>query len=72
VRQAPPGLTAPYVLGYIDLPLDEVRVMARIVGTDPEKVAVGDNVRLAAAPAEPAREEPASMFVFTYDPNGEI
>jgi uncharacterized OB-fold protein len=64
VRQAPPGLTIPYVLAYVDLPADEVRVMARIVGSEPEEVEVGDAVELAAAAAEPAREEPASMFVF--------
>lgn len=73
VRQAPPGLSTPYVLGYVDLPAEEVRVMAQIVGAEPEEVRVGDRLRLASAPAEPAREEPASMFVFTYDTtNGEI
>jgi uncharacterized OB-fold protein len=67
VRQAPPGLTTPYVLGYVDLPADEIRVMARIVGAEPEHISVGDAVELAAAAAEPAPEEPASMFVFTHD-----
>lgn len=67
VRTAPPGLTVPYVLAHVDLPADDVRVLSRLVGRDPEEIAVGDHVRLAAAPAEPMGDEPAAMFVFAYD-----
>ncbi len=67
VRNAPKGLTVPYVLAYVDLPAEEVRVMSRLIGREPEQMAVGDQVHLAVAAAEPAGPEPASMFVFAYD-----
>jgi uncharacterized OB-fold protein len=65
VRQAPAGLRTPYVLGYVDLPADEVRVLSRIEGLPAERVEIGLPVRLAARPAEntDAGEE---MFVFRY------
>ncbi len=64
VRQAPPGLETPYVLGYVDLPADEVRVMARIEGVTPEDVAIGQPVRLVARPDERAEVEGTVMFAF--------
>jgi uncharacterized OB-fold protein len=40
VRQAPPGVEVPYVLAWIDLPPDRVRLMATLVGLAPEEVAL--------------------------------
>src|ERR1700750_1375277 len=41
VRQAPPGVEVPYVLAQIDLPADDVRLMATVVGVEPEDVVIG-------------------------------
>ena len=49
VHQAPPGLPAPYMLGYVDLPDDGVRLLARLEGFDQGTLAIGASVRLAAA-----------------------
>lgn len=38
VRQAPPGAEVPYTLAWVDLPADEVRLMAQVVGIAPEAV----------------------------------
>ncbi len=64
VRQAPPGLETPYVLGYVDLPADEVRVMSRIEGVTPEDVAIGQSVTLTARRDERAEDEDTVMFAF--------
>lgn len=63
VRQAPPGLETPYVLGYVDLPADEVRVMGRVEGVDPEAMQIGIPVRLTARRDETSEEE-SLMFAF--------
>ncbi|MBB5157256.1 Zn-ribbon domain-containing OB-fold protein [Saccharopolyspora phatthalungensis] len=63
VRQAPPGLTTPYVLACVDLPDDEVRVLSRIEGGDPAAVAIGLPVRLGARPVE-GSDGGHLMFVF--------
>jgi uncharacterized OB-fold protein len=65
VRQAPAGLETPYVLGYVDLPDDDVRVLARIEGLPPEHVDIGLPVRLGVRPAENA-DAAVDMFVFRY------
>jgi scaffold protein (connect acetoacetyl-CoA thiolase and HMG-CoA synthase) len=62
VRQAPPGLQTPYVLAYVDLPGDEVRVMARVEADD---VDIGSPVRLVARPDE--RAPGRVMFAFEPD-----
>jgi scaffold protein (connect acetoacetyl-CoA thiolase and HMG-CoA synthase) len=63
VRQAPPGLATPYVLAYVDLPADAVRVMARV---EAEDVEIGLPVRLVARPDE--RNPGRLMFAFAEDP----
>lgn len=50
VRQAPPGIEVPYVLGWIDLPADEVRLMAQVVGVASEEVELGMPVDLELTP----------------------
>jgi uncharacterized OB-fold protein len=66
VRQAPPGLETPYVLGYVDLPADEVRVMSRIEGLAPEDVEIGLPVRLVARADERDTERASLMFAFEH------
>ncbi|MDL5155603.1 Zn-ribbon domain-containing OB-fold protein [Actinomycetospora termitidis] len=50
VRQAPPGVEVPYVLAQVDLPSDEVRLMATVVGVAPERVALDQPVALELHP----------------------
>ncbi|AGP61401.1 Zn-ribbon domain-containing OB-fold protein [Streptomyces rapamycinicus] len=63
VRQAPPGLATPYVLAYIDLPEDEVRVLARVEGIAPDVVRVGTTVELGTRPVDNP-DDTSVMFVF--------
>lgn len=50
VRQAPPGVEVPYVLAQIDLPADDVRLMATVVGVAPEDVVIDLPVTLDLVP----------------------
>ncbi|GAA4879020.1 Zn-ribbon domain-containing OB-fold protein [Actinomycetospora straminea] len=52
VRQAPAGVEVPYVLAWIDLPADDVRLMAQVVGVAPEEVSHGLPVSLELVPFE--------------------
>jgi uncharacterized OB-fold protein len=57
VRQAPPGVAVPYVLAWVDLPADWVRLMATVVGVEPEEVELDQPVELELTP-------------FSTDPDG--
>ncbi|WP_375000956.1 Zn-ribbon domain-containing OB-fold protein [Aeromicrobium sp. CTD01-1L150] len=48
VRNAPPGLLTPYVLAYVDLEEDGVRVMSRLEDVEPEALRVGMPVELTS------------------------
>jgi uncharacterized protein len=50
VRQAPPGVEMPYVLAQIDLPADDLRLMATVVGVAPEDVVIDLPVTLDLVP----------------------
>lgn len=50
VRQAPPGVEVPYVLAWVDLPADQVRLMSTVVGAEPEAVELGLPVELELTP----------------------
>ena len=50
VRQAPPGVEVSYVLAQIDLPADDVRLMATVVGAAPEDVVIDMPVTLDLVP----------------------
>ncbi len=50
VRQAPAGMEVPYVLAWVDLPADGVRVMATVVGVEPATVELGLPVELELVP----------------------
>ncbi len=64
IRQAPPGLQTPYVLAYVDLDDDDVRVMARLEGSATDEVAIGMPVELTVRDDERAPEEDVVMFAF--------
>lgn len=71
VRQAPPGLKTPYVLGYVDLADDQIRVMSRVEGLEPDEVEIGMPVTLATRGDERDADGAALMFAFTYNPDSE-
>ncbi|HYH35424.1 MAG TPA: Zn-ribbon domain-containing OB-fold protein [Nocardioides sp.] len=50
VRQAPPDVEVPYVLAWVDLPVDRVRLMATVVGVEPEAVELDLPVELELTP----------------------
>jgi uncharacterized OB-fold protein len=50
VRQAPLGVEVPYVLAWVDLPSDQVRLMSTVVGIAPEEVLLDLPVELELAP----------------------
>jgi uncharacterized OB-fold protein len=50
VRQAPSGVEVPYVLAQIDLPADDVRLMATVGGVAPEDVVIDMPVTLDLVP----------------------
>jgi uncharacterized OB-fold protein len=49
VRVAPEGFTAPYVLGYVDLP-EGVRIFTPITDVDPSALQIGMELELVIAP----------------------
>jgi uncharacterized protein len=65
VRQAPPGVPVPYVLAQIDLPDDDVRLLATVVGAAPEDVALGLPVALELTPFGTA-DDGASLLGFRF------
>lgn len=48
VRQAPPGRATPYALAYIDLPADDIRVLAPVISAELDAIRIGDHVTLVA------------------------
>jgi uncharacterized OB-fold protein len=50
VRQAPPGVAVPYILAWVDVPADQVRLMSTVVGVEPEAVELGLPVELELTP----------------------
>ncbi|MEE9610710.1 MAG: Zn-ribbon domain-containing OB-fold protein [Desulfatiglandales bacterium] len=62
VRYAPPGLTAPYAIGYIDLP-EGVRVFSILTGWDNESLKVGMDVELVI---DKFKEDEEGKTILTY------
>lgn len=71
VHQAPPGVATPYMLGYVDLPDDRVRVLTRIEA-EPAEVAIGVPVDLVAHQNErdPTGESVIFAFAVSRDKEG--
>jgi uncharacterized OB-fold protein len=68
VRQAPAGLPTPYVLAYVDLPDDSIRVMSRLDGVDPATVTIGMPVQLTAVQAGEPPVAPEDPWMFAFRP----
>ena len=65
VRQAPKGLPTPYVLAYVDLPENSVRVMTRLDQVDPDHVTIGMPVELTAIPSSSTDD----TWMFAFQPS---
>jgi uncharacterized protein len=65
VRQAPPGVAVPYVLAWVDLPVDRVRLMTTVVGVAPEAVALDLSVELELTPFATA-DDGAELLGFRF------
>ena len=65
VRHAPPGVAVPYVLAWVDLPVDRVRLMSTVVGVEPEAVELGRPVELELTPFATA-EDGAELLGFRF------
>lgn len=65
VRQAPPGVAVPYVLAWVDLPADRVRLMSTVVGAEPEAVELGLPVELELTPFATG-EDGAELLGFRF------
>ncbi|OGW17550.1 MAG: hypothetical protein A3G93_03010 [Nitrospinae bacterium RIFCSPLOWO2_12_FULL_45_22] len=62
VQVAPEGFTAPYVLGYVDLP-EGPRVYALITGIEPSALRIGMELELVI---EPIRQDPEGRNILGY------
>ncbi len=65
VRSAPPGFTAPYAVGYVDL-AEGVRLFAPIVVDRFEDLSIGMPVELAVAPVR--RDGAVDVIGYTFRP----
>jgi uncharacterized OB-fold protein len=65
VRQAPLGVEVPYVLAWVDLPADQVRLMATVVGVEPEAVELDLPVELELIPFATA-DDRAELLGFRF------
>jgi len=71
VRQAPPGRAVPYVLAYVDLPRDQVRVMAQL-DTAPEQVSIGLPVKTEFRTVRVEDGLPVVGYVFVPEEAGSL
>lgn len=65
VHQAPPGLPVPFLLSYVTLDSDNIRLIARLEGFEPPGPVIGTPVRLAAAFID---GEDVSQLKFAFRP----
>jgi uncharacterized OB-fold protein len=71
VRQAPAGVEVPYVLAQIDL-ADGVRVMAQVVGAEPDRIALGAPVVLELVPFPAATGEDGQPVGYRFRTHQEV
>ena len=60
-------MNTPYVLAYVDLPDDKLRIMTRLEGLEPDEVEIGLPVRLVSRPDERDSEGGTVMFAFEHE-----
>jgi uncharacterized OB-fold protein len=49
-RNSPTGIIAPYAYGYVDIPVNRVRVFGLFVGSDPSSFTPGQEVEMVVEP----------------------
>lgn len=62
-RDSPAGIRAPYAYGYVEIPVDKVRVFALLTGSDPSSFHSGQEVELVI---EPIKTDPEGRQVIGY------
>ena len=62
-RNSPAGIIAPYAYGYVDIPVNKVRVFGLFTGDDPLSFAPGQEVELVV---EPIKIDPQGKQIIGY------
>jgi len=62
-RNSPTGIIAPYAYGYVDIPVNKVRVFGLFEGSDPSSFTPGQQVELVV---EPIKIDPQGKQVIGY------
>jgi len=62
-RNSPTGIIAPYAYGYVDIPVNKVRVFGLFTGGDPLSFAPGQEVELVV---EPIKIDPQGKQIIGY------
>lgn len=60
---SPVGIKAPYAYGYVEIPKNQIRLLALFTGSDPSSFSVGQEVELVV---EPVRENNQGKQVIAY------
>jgi uncharacterized protein len=69
--KAPLGLPTPYAIGYVDLPADNLRIIALLDGARMNELKIGQPVTLKVAPlGVDGRGEPCLRYYFTPQTEG--
>jgi len=55
-RNSPTGIIAPYAYGYVDIPVNKVRVFGLFEGSDPSSFTHGQEVELVVGPIKVDRQ----------------
>lgn len=64
VRQAPPPIKTPYILAYVDLPQDQVRIMTRMDVETCSDMAIGAEVSLTSIILDDGNRPNGAIFAF--------
>ena len=62
-RNSPTGIIAPYAYGYVDIPVNKVRVFGLFGGSDPSSFTPGQGVELVV---EPIKIDPQGKQIIGY------
>ena len=62
-RDSPTGISAPYAYGYVEIPVNRVRVFALFSGGDPSSFKPGQRVELVV---EPIKTDPEGKHIVGY------
>jgi len=62
-RNSPTGIIAPYAYGYVDIPVNKVRVFGLFGGSDPSSFTPGQEVELVV---EPIKIDPQGKQIIGY------